>query len=104
MPSCGGPGGHYQLEGQGDWNGPLDLRKEDAGVSQLQLVDEVLKGMVEINWDCPAALWRFPVETVSQSESGWEKTYQSSVVMPIWHLELNPGEKWRVGINLRVDW
>lgn len=104
MPSCGGPGGHYQLEGQGNWNGPLDLRKEDAGISQLKLVDEVLKGTVEINWDRPAALWRFPVETVSQSESGWEKTYQSSVVMPIWHLELNPGEKWRVGINLRVDW
>jgi alpha-amylase len=67
-------------------------------------VDEVLKGSVSIGWDRPATLWRFPVETVSQSESGWEKTYQSSVVMPIWHLELNPGEEWRVGFNLGVDW
>lgn len=39
-----------------------------------------------------ATLWRYPVETVSQSEGGFEATYQGSCVAPVWALDLEPGK------------
>ncbi|HUI29581.1 MAG TPA: alpha-amylase/4-alpha-glucanotransferase domain-containing protein, partial [Candidatus Acidoferrales bacterium] len=35
---------------------------------------------VTVEVDKPLTLWRFPIETVSLSESGFERVYQSSVV------------------------
>lgn len=44
----------------------------------------------QLSWSAPATVWRFPVETVSMSEGGVERVYQSSVIMPHWRLELEP--------------
>jgi alpha-amylase len=50
------------------------------GVTSVSLHDEwqCLKAKVEV--DKPLTLWRFPIETVSLSESGFERIYQSSVI------------------------
>ena len=37
--------------------------------------------------DRPSALWTFPIETVSQSEAGFELVHQSVVVQPHWFVE-----------------
>jgi alpha-amylase len=49
-----------------------------------------------------ASIWRFPVETISLSEAGFEKVYQSSVVFPNWKIKLQ--QKWQVKIiqSMRV--
>ena len=47
-----------------------------------------------------ATLWRFPVETVSQSEAGFERVYQGSAIVPLWRITLKPGGKWAMGIKL----
>ncbi len=44
----------------------------------------------------PANVWRFPIETVSLSEAGFEKVYQSSVLLPHWEIELHPGASWEI--------
>ncbi len=49
-----------------------------------------------------ATIWRFPIETISMSEGGFEKVYQGSVVMPHWHLALEPGEAWTVKLEYRI--
>ncbi len=41
----------------------------------------------------PATLWRFPIETVSQSEGGFEKIYQGSCLLLHWEIHLAPGEE-----------
>jgi hypothetical protein len=43
------------------------------------------------------------VETVSQSESGFERVYQSSLVMPIWRISLGPGMSWETDIAVKVE-
>ena len=53
---------------------------------------------VFLELDQPAALWSFPVEVVSLSESGFERNYQSTMVMPVW--EMGPLKGVR---NLRID-
>ncbi|HXU69544.1 MAG TPA: alpha-amylase/4-alpha-glucanotransferase domain-containing protein [Polyangia bacterium] len=50
----------------------------------LELVDEWDKFFVRVSATPGALLWRHPLETASQSEGGFERTYQASVIVPVW--------------------
>jgi hypothetical protein len=76
---------------------------ETNDVEQVSLVDEWLKLKLTLAFSLSATLWRAPVETVSQSEGGFERVYQSSMVMPIWRLSLPPGKSWEVEIRVKVE-
>ena len=76
---------------------------EIASTKEAQLKDEWLGISVSVKVDGPATFWRFPIETVSQSESGFERIYQSSVVFPHWKFELDSNETWQNRLVLRVD-
>ncbi|MDH4161516.1 MAG: DUF1926 domain-containing protein [Nitrospirota bacterium] len=75
---------------------------ETNNVSSLSLVDEWLKLTVGLSFSRPAVLWRAPVETVSQSEAGFERVYQSSLVMPLWKISLRPGGIWDAEIRVSL--
>ncbi len=76
---------------------------ETNNVKQVSLVDEWLKLRLTLMFSRSASLWRAPVETVSQSEAGFERVYQSSMVMPIWRLSLLPGKSWEAEIRVKVE-
>ena len=50
----------------------------------LELVDEWDKFFVRVSATPAATMWRHPLETASQSEAGFERTYQASVIVPVW--------------------
>jgi hypothetical protein len=62
-------------------------------VSQAVMVDEWQK--LELIWkfQTPCTHWRFPIETVSNSESGLERIYQGTCVMFLFDLNLKAGEQ-----------
>lgn len=68
---------------------PLEFRGELVG-SRLSMVDEWQH--LDITLEAPGAVawWVVPIETISQSESGFERIYQGSAVMPVWNLEMAP--------------
>ncbi len=70
------------------------------GVKSIQLVDEWLKLQVGLEFKAPSTVWRFPVETVSLSEKGLERVYQSSVVFPNWKIHLM--KDWRFQIRQTI--
>jgi alpha-amylase len=76
---------------------------ETNNVGRVSLVDEWLKLSVILSFSEPAVLWRAPVETVSQSEAGFERVYQSSMVMPLWRISLAPGKTWKTEIRVRIE-
>ncbi len=76
---------------------------ETNNVKQVSLVDEWLKLKLTLAFSRSASLWRAPVETVSQSEAGFERVYQSSMVMPIWRLSLPPAKTWEAEIRVKVE-
>ena len=76
---------------------------ETNNVGQVSLVDEWLKLKVTLEFSQPAILWRAPVETVSQSEAGFERVYQSSMVMPLWRISLGAGKAWKTEIRVRIE-
>jgi len=47
--------------------------------------------------------WYFPVETVSLSEAGFERVYQSSVIVPMILVDLKPGEIREFEVKLIVE-
>lgn len=47
----------------------------------------------------PAICW-FPIETISQSEKGFDLTYQSTVIMPKWGIALPASGKWKTRIKM----
>jgi hypothetical protein len=70
---------------------------------ELRLVDEWRKVSTEIIAPGAEEFWIAPIETVSESEDGFERVYQGSQILAIWPLELAPGnEVWEARAELRV--
>ncbi|MEW6380086.1 MAG: alpha-amylase/4-alpha-glucanotransferase domain-containing protein [bacterium] len=72
-------------------------------VEQIQLVDEALGLIVSFDFADYPGIWRFPIETASNSESGFERVYQSSVILPYWDINLAAGEGWTCRFRMQVS-
>jgi alpha-amylase len=83
--------------------GPLQTRLDLHQMRQLNLCDEWLGIDVGMIWDRPTAIWTFPVETVSQSEGGFELVHQSVVVIPHWEIRGDEQGRWSMVMRLRLD-
>ncbi len=57
---------------------------------------------VFIAFNEPAEFWTFPVEVVSLSENGFERNYQSTMIMPVWQVNLAGGAK-HIHFSVRLD-
>ena len=53
--------------------------------------------------DEPADAWWAPIETISNSENGFERIYQGSGLLVSWPLHLAPGERWSRTVRHVVD-
>lgn len=95
------PDRYYDIPGHVLDKKNLASTGETNNVERIRLVDEWLKMAVNFSFSKPAVLWRAPVETVSQSEGGFERVYQSSMIMPLWRLSLGPDKTWEM--NMRID-
>ena len=51
----------------------------------------------------PAQFWTLPIETISQSEGGFEAVHQSCVVMPHWEFTAQEGGRWSTTLRLSID-
>ncbi len=74
----------------------LDLKQKSA----LSLSDRWLGIDVALQTDRPSGIWAFPIETVSQSESGFELVHQSVCVQPHWIVKPDANGRWAVQIEL----
>jgi len=59
-------------------------------------------GRIVLTVSAPATWWLFPIETISNSEVGFERIYQGTSVTCHWPLELAPGAVWRVALHFRL--
>jgi alpha-amylase len=96
------PDRYYDIRGHRLEDRRLASTGELEAVSEIQLVDEWvgMKVVLKTNRNCN--LWRFPIETVSLSESGFERIYQGSCLLLYWPLDLEPGGGFQVTIELGI--
>ncbi len=71
--------------------------------SAVGLCDEWMKVKIRVELSSPADLYLYPVQTVSQSEAGFELLYQQSCVTPVWKLALAAGKMREIGISLEFE-
>lgn len=83
--------------------GQLGTRLDLQGVDYLAMTDEWLGIDVELTTDRPMHIWTFPIETVSQSEAGFEAVHQSVVVHPHWIIQAGDDGRWSTTMTLGID-
>ena len=93
------PDRHYLINKKMPYDPAIGQSGTHIDVSQLSMVDRKYKFKLTISPSHPQKVCRFPIETVSQSEEGFEKTYQGSAIWFASPLKLGPGEKF----NLKLD-
>ena len=91
------------------WNGPhagkdiLASHGEMQSVNKITVTDEWLKLKAEATFTGTDQVWRDAIETVSQSEGGYERVYQGTVVIPIWDFQLAAGAEATVSMSLQFQ-
>jgi alpha-amylase len=103
---AGMPIGHddrYFRDARGNSLGQLGTQLDLCDVDSLALVDQWLCLGVELRTDRPMHVWTFPIETVSQSEGGFELVHQSVVVLPRWYITADADGRWSVSMTLAID-
>jgi hypothetical protein len=83
--------------------GMLDAELDLTQAGGVRLCDEWLDLAVSLTWSRSGGIWCFPIETVSQSDGGFEGVYQSSAVVPHWHVTADEHGRWDVVIEWGID-
>lgn len=81
---------------------PLRWLGEIPSAEEVRLVDEYQGVEIALAASGPEVWWCAPIESVSQSETGFEKVYQGSSFLPLWRLVLPAGANWQARVILRA--
>jgi len=93
---------YYHAGGKDMGDTHLDSSGEIAGIDRLLMGNRHLGFGLELELDRLLTVWRYPVESVSNSEGGLEKIYQCSCVVILLPLNLEPGQSASFSYNWRV--
>ncbi|MBI1870009.1 MAG: DUF1926 domain-containing protein [Chlamydiae bacterium] len=94
---------YYRFNSQSQNRSPLGLKGEFAKSKSLELVNEDDGFITKITSDQESHLWYFPLETISQSESGFERTYQGSSILFLWKLQLTENAAKNLKLELVIE-
>ncbi|HBO46318.1 MAG TPA: alpha-amylase [Planctomycetaceae bacterium] len=95
--------GRFFRDASGRDMGHLGTINDLANLDGLGLVDHWLGIDIQLKPSRPTHFWTFPVNTVSQSEGGFELVHQSVVVQPHWHVRPDADGCWRVTLRMDID-
>jgi alpha-amylase len=74
--------------------------ESDAPV--IRAADEWQNVAIRIDAPGAAKFWTVPIDTVSESEEGFERVYQGSEIMAVWPVEFESGREWSAEIFVDV--
>ena len=106
----------YRLRADGPltiwWGSELNLLVKDASLTQageaaslsvVELNDQWQSLKVRLRYARPATLLYYPLETVSESEEGLERTYQGLCLCAVWPVTLAPGAVWSAQVEMTLE-
>lgn len=83
--------------------GQLQTLQELSNADRIGLVDEWLGLDASLSLSRKGGIWAFPIQTVSQSEGGFELVHQSTAVLPHWLVEADSKGRWETVIEMKLD-
>ena len=87
------PDRYYSWPGHAK-GGTLESQLDLVHLHELSLTDEWLKLTTRLHSDTPAGIWALPLQTVSQSEGGYETVHQGCRIFFHWLIDLSQGGIW----------
>jgi alpha-amylase len=93
----------YDIPGCSLEHNRMNSMGELEPVSLVRLIDRWMNIAIVVEYEPSAIFWRFPIETVSQSEGGFERTYQGSSLTALWSLSLDAHDVVGCSVKLRVE-
>lgn len=78
---------------------------EARDLKNININDQWYGIKVDFEFSEPASMWYFPIETVSDSVTELERTYQELSLLFHWNLDLAPGSSWGIKIhkNIKIE-
>ncbi|MCK5833944.1 DUF1926 domain-containing protein [bacterium] len=74
---------------------------EFKGIENYSLIEETDGFKINASLDS-AELWMFPIETVSNSENGFERVYQETSLLHIWDIVISADNEHRLNLEWRI--
>ena len=99
----GGATDRYFYDAAGQRLGTLDTMLDQHDSERISLVDEWLGLDVSIEMSRAGGIWTMPVETISQSEAGFEAVHQSVCVVPHWEFMMPAHGAWVIDLRVVFD-
>lgn len=93
----------YFYHDSGRQLGTLEVGLDLPATHRLGLVDEWLGLDVSLESSVAAGIWTLPIQTVSQSEGGFELVHQSTAVVPHWEFAGPADGCWSTTLTLSCD-
>ncbi|MEM8733009.1 MAG: alpha-amylase/4-alpha-glucanotransferase domain-containing protein [Planctomycetota bacterium] len=100
LPS--GADDRFFYDAEGNQLGHLGTRLNLNEKQHLGFIDQWQGIDILIGLDRPTNFWTFPIETVSQSEAGFELVHQSVCVMPHWLVQGDADGCWSTQMQIRI--
>jgi alpha-amylase len=92
----GNPEAWWELESERSGH---DAKRSSSGIEQLAQGNDWLGASVATVVEPAADAWIAPIETISNSEAGFERVYQGSALLLSWLVPLEPGKRWSATIR-----
>ena len=70
---------------------------------RLRVVDEWQNVAATLAAPGASQVWVAPIETVSESEEGFERVYQGSQILAVWPVNFSAGALWRGSVSLHIE-
>ena len=70
---------------------------------RLRVVDEWQNVAATLAAPGASQVWVAPIETVSESEEGFERVYQGSQILAVWPVNFSNGVIWRGSVSLHIE-
>ena len=93
----------YFYDAMGRQLGQLQTVNDLDDADRLGLVDEWLGVDAALDLSQRGGIWTLPIQTVSQSEGGFELVHQSTCVVPHWEFTVGDSGRWSTKIRLSLD-
>ncbi len=83
---------YAELVCDGDCMIRADSSHQLESCRHLAVRDRIRREVIRMDFGVEAGVWIHPLETASQSESGFERVYQGITILPHWRISLAAGE------------
>ncbi|OPZ83666.1 MAG: Alpha-amylase 1 [bacterium ADurb.Bin429] len=89
----------------GDKSTEVALEKVTCAEANGALCEDAwLQGTLAFDWEDVTESWIYPIHTPLRSLAGLEWVYQSTVVLPVWTLQLAAGASWTTQLSLSATY